>query len=246
MKCVILAAGASRRLQPLTNKTPKCLLEIGGMTLLERTIRTIRGAGIREFAIVTGFEEAKIRSLVRKRFPRLNVTFVHNRRFRATNNAYSLFLAREFVGDAPLLLSDSDILFGAGLLDEIIENPHKPNRIAVRVTGMHDEEEIRVKINRWDHVVEIGKHVPLRYTYGESIGIEAFSAPATRRIFEILEQRIAGGTGKTEYYEAAFQQAAHEGMRIWAIDVSRFPAIEIDTKDDLERAQSIASTLDHG
>lgn len=246
MKCVILAAGVSRRLRPLTNKTPKCLLQIGRMTLLERTIRTIRDAGIREFAIVTGFEGAKVRSLVRRRFPRLNVTFVHNPRFRATNNAYSLLLAREFVGDAPLLLTDSDILFGRDLLNEMIDNPRKPNRIAVRVTGMHDEEEIRVKINRWDHLVEIGKHVPLRYTYGESIGIEAFSAPAARRIFEILEQRVSQGAGKTEFYEAAFQQAAQEGVKIWAIDVSRFPALEIDTKEDLERAQSIASVLDHG
>ncbi|MBI4417800.1 MAG: phosphocholine cytidylyltransferase family protein [Ignavibacteriales bacterium] len=245
MKCVILAAGIGKRLQPLTNKLPKCLIRIGGMTLLERTLRNVLSAGIREFAIVTGFEERKIRSAVSRYFPALHVTFIDNEHYRVTNNAFSLFLARKFVGQSPFLLLDSDLFLGNALLEEFLDIPRRPNRLAVRVSGQHDTEEIRVRINRWDHVVEIGKHVPLRETYGESVGIGLFSAPAAFQLFQILGRRVVEGPGKTEFYEAAFQQGIGEGLKLWAVDISRFPVLEIDTPEDLERAEKLVETLDH-
>ena len=45
---VILAAGMAKRLRPLTDTKPKCLLEVGGRTLLERTVRAMQQAGISE------------------------------------------------------------------------------------------------------------------------------------------------------------------------------------------------------
>jgi len=245
MKCVILAAGIGKRLRPHTAKTPKCLLSVGGKTLLERAIEAVLANGIREITIVTGFEEAKIRAKVSRVFPHLQVTFLHNTRFRTTNNAYSLLLARDFAQHSPFLLLDSDILFPSALLDMLATAQRKPNRIAVRVTGDHDNEEIRVKINRWDHILEIGKHIPLSETFGESVGIEIFSAPASKALFEIIDGRVKKGAGKKEFYEASFQEMIDTGTRVWAIDISRFPVLEIDTLPDLAAAGKIVSTIDH-
>lgn len=244
-RCVILAAGLARRLRPHTDALPKALLRVGARTLLERTIRNVLATGIRSIGIVTGFEERKLRAAVSRLFPRLSVTYIHNPRYQTTNNAASLFLAREFAEGGSFLLLDSDLLFGPDLLAVVMNAERRPNRLAVRVTGQHDEEEIRVRINRWDHVEEIGKNVPLRDTYGESIGVAVFSAEAAQTVFGTLQRRMERGTGETEFYEAAFQEAIEGGLRLWAVDVSRFPAIEIDTPDDLERAQALAATLDH-
>ena len=52
---VILAAGMARRLRPLTDDKPKCLLKVGERTLLERTINAMQQAGITEFVVVTGY-----------------------------------------------------------------------------------------------------------------------------------------------------------------------------------------------
>ena len=52
---VILAAGMAKRLRPLTDTKPKCLLKVGERTLLERTVRAMRQAGISEFVVVTGY-----------------------------------------------------------------------------------------------------------------------------------------------------------------------------------------------
>ena len=117
MKCVLLAAGIGKRLRPMTAKTPKCLLKIGGMPILAMTIENLLSNDVTDVAIVTGFMAPKVRLLVRKTFPRLSVTFIHNAKYASTNNAYSLLLARPFVETRAMLLLDSDILFSASLLN---------------------------------------------------------------------------------------------------------------------------------
>ena len=52
---VILAAGMAKRLRPLTDACPKCLLKIGERTLLQRTVDAMMGAGINELVVVTGY-----------------------------------------------------------------------------------------------------------------------------------------------------------------------------------------------
>ena len=64
---VILAAGMAKRLRPLTDTKPKCLLEVGGKTLLERTVRAMQQAGIKEYVVVTGYRGEMIRSFQKQR-----------------------------------------------------------------------------------------------------------------------------------------------------------------------------------
>lgn len=243
MKCVILAAGVGKRLRPLTSVTPKCLLNIGGVPLLSLTIKNLLSNGITDIAIVTGFMSQKVRRFVKKNFPKAPFTFIDNKRYASTNNAFSLSLARQFVQSRPMLLLDGDILFSKQLLAAFINASRKPNRVAVRVQGPHDKEEIGVRINRWDHILEIGKHIPLDSTYGESIGIEVFSAAAVDRLFGILEQRMKTARGRSEFYEASFQQFIDRGNRLWAVDIGNEPATEIDTAEDLSHAQRVILPL---
>ena len=55
LRAVILAAGRGSRLHPYTENRPKCLMELGGMTLMERQLRALRGAGITDIVVVTGY-----------------------------------------------------------------------------------------------------------------------------------------------------------------------------------------------
>ena len=61
---VILAAGMAKRLRPLTDEKPKCLLEVGGKTLLQRTVDAMISAGVKEFVVVTGYRENMIREFL--------------------------------------------------------------------------------------------------------------------------------------------------------------------------------------
>jgi choline kinase len=248
MKAVILAAGRATRMRPLSDDLPKCLLPVGGKPILQRVIENVVAAGIYQIGLVIGYKAAAIRSFVKERFPFHRIRFIANPKYESTNNAFSLLMAHEFVLNKAnsaavpqdLLLLDADILFSPDLLPFLLHQ-QSSNKIGVRVEGTHDEEEVRVKANHGGNILSIGKKVPLDETLGESIGIEVFSSSTARRLFEILEQRVRTGVGRTEFYEASFQALIDEGIELNAVDVSRFPSIEVDTPEDLRVAEAIVS-----
>ena len=110
MKGVILAAGMAKRLRPLTDEKPKCLLEVGGKTLLQRTVDAMISAGIKEFVVVTGYRENMIREFLTARYPQYTINFIDNPDYEHNNNIFSLWLAMEKLHGTEVLLMDSDIL----------------------------------------------------------------------------------------------------------------------------------------
>jgi choline kinase len=242
MHCVILAAGSASRLRPLTNETPKCLLPIGAQPMLERILNAVLNAHVRDFTLVLGFEENKIRSFIAEKFPALSVRFIVNAEYASTNNAYSLLMARGSVDGKSLLLLDSDILFDESILPLLLTSQHA-SCLAVRTVGEIGDEEIKVKINPDREILEIGKHVALESTYGESIGIEKFSQEATKILFHTLQKRVISENRINEYYEASFQEMIDGGSSIYAEDVGIRRCMEVDTVADLRRAESIFSTI---
>lgn len=230
----------------MTDDLPKCLLAIGGKTILERTMENLFIANVQNIAVVVGFESEKIQAHLRDKFPKQKFRFILNPNFASTNNAYSLLLARDFFLEPiersrrkdALLILDSDIVFHGKIMLALLGNTSE-NRIAVRKRGDHDIEEIGVRVDNSEQITAIGKRIPVEHTKGESIGIEFFRYEDGKLLFEVLEGRVHRGSGKTEYYEAAFQEMIDLGIHIKAVDVSRFPSIEIDSPDDLERARQI-------
>jgi choline kinase len=124
MKGVILAAGTASRLRPLTDNTPKCLLSIGGEAILGRTLDNLSAAGIDEIVIVTGYLAPLVRRYAAEKFPGLRLTFIHNDVYAATNNIYSLWLAKEEVFRSGMLLLDSDIIFDGKILEALLDSGH--------------------------------------------------------------------------------------------------------------------------
>ena len=66
---VILAAGMAKRLRPLTDECPKCLLKVGDRTLLARTVDAILSGGISELVVVTGYRAPMIRDFLTAQYP---------------------------------------------------------------------------------------------------------------------------------------------------------------------------------
>ncbi len=87
MIAVILAAGMAKRLRPLTDNTPKCLLDVKGRSLLERSMDAIMASGVRDFVIVTGYLNHMIEDFVKSHYgDSICVTFIHNALYDSTNN----------------------------------------------------------------------------------------------------------------------------------------------------------------
>jgi choline kinase len=240
MKCVILAAGISSRLYPLTLSTPKCLLKVGEYTILERTIRNVLRHKISRFVIVTGFQAEMITDFVRVAFPSLDVEFIPNSHFRDTNNAYSLALTNQALAGEEVLLLDGDIVFDHRILSELLSSSYD-NCLAVRRSSDTDEEEVRVAVDEEWKILQVGKGLNNELTLGESIGIEKFSIEGTKRLFEVLDRRMFEERRENEFYEASFQELVDTGTPIYAVDTRHLPCIEIDTLEDLREAREIAT-----
>ncbi len=236
MKAVILAAGCATRLRPHSDDTPKTLLQVGGVPILRRTITSLLRCGFDQFIIGTGYLEHMVRDAVASWFPQLDVTFVSNPDFRSTNNAFSLLLTREAIGDDGFILLDGDVVFDVAVIEELVERG--PDCLAVRSVGQIGLEEVKVTADALDRVLAIGKHVPVRSAMGESVGIEWFSAASSRKLFAALQQRVRDNGLINEYYEAAFQQILDEGTTLYGVDIGTMYATEIDTIEDLLAANA--------
>ncbi|HTS00864.1 MAG TPA: phosphocholine cytidylyltransferase family protein [Bacteroidota bacterium] len=240
MKGVILAAGVASRLRPLTDSRPKCLLEIGGKTILGLTLENLAAERITDIVIVTGYREDQIRRFVGEQFPALNVAFVTNERYETTNNSYSLWLTRDAVAGDGIVLLDSDIVFDRRILHLLIDAPAEDCLAMVGGTPLADEE-IKLKLGPGHSVLRIGKDVPPAEAAGESIGIEKMSAAFMAQLYAALDRLIVDRKTVTLFYEAAFQDVIEGGRAMTAIDVGTTPCIEIDTPDDLAVARTIGA-----
>jgi choline kinase len=248
IKCVILAAGLATRLRPLTDSVPKCLLDVNGKTLLERSLECLTARGINEIAVVVGYHAEMVREFVKRHFPRVRISFIFNPNYASTNNAYSLLLSRDFIEGrrgAPcrgMLLVDGDLFFTGEMLDYFLKDEEK-NKISFSTGSAYGDEEVKVTIDPVKNIVRIGKEIKGPEIQGESIGMAMFSKETAIRMFGIIERRVKEGPGRTEFYETAIQELINSGEKISAIDVSRWPAIEIDTYEDLERTVRISRDI---
>ncbi len=236
MKAVILAAGCATRLRPYSDDTPKTLLPVGGVPILRRTITSLLRCGFDQFVIGTGYLEQMVRDSVGAWFPGLDVTYVYNKDFRTTNNAYSLLLCRPYVEQDGFMLLDGDVVFDVEVAEELVSRG--PDCLAVRSVGEIGLEEVKVMADNEDRVLAIGKHVPVRSAMGESVGIELFSAASSRRLFATLHERVGVQGLVNEWYEAAFQQVIDEGATLYGVDIGSMYATEIDTIEDLMAANA--------
>ena len=115
MKAVILAAGRGSRLHPFTEDCPKCLTELGGITLLDRQVATLRGAGVTDIVVVTGY--------LSERVTPGDTRQVHNDMWETTNMVESLFCAEDEFGN-DVIVSYGDIVYEPRVLDTLLRSPH--------------------------------------------------------------------------------------------------------------------------
>ena len=238
MTAVILAAGRSSRLLPLTAETPKCLLPVGQHTMLERTVNSLLRNGATSIALVVGFQSEKIISFVGSRWPGETIRFIENPDFACTNNAYSLLLARDAVASDSLLLLDSDILFDDEILRQILMTAEDV-ACAMRTQGAISSEDIKIELADAFRIRRIGKDIPLSSAAGESIGMEKFSAASAQLLFQTLARRVTSEKRINEFYEASFQEMIDGGQTFHAMDVKLLSCIEVDTEEDLLSAREI-------
>ena len=233
---VILAAGMAKRLRPLTDNKPKCLLKVGERTLLERTVDAMRQAGITEFIVVTGYCADQIRDFLTIHYPLSTIHFLHNADYEHNNNIYSLWMSGQIVRDKEFLLMDSDILCDPAAVVRIAQEPE--SALAVNRHELGDEE-MKVVVDSEGHITEISKTCRPEDAMGESVGIEHVTPDYSRALFQELDQMIEREGLIDIFYERAFERLIPQGHTFRVVDTTHYFSYELDTPEDFERAQQL-------
>jgi choline kinase len=236
MKVIILVAGISSRLRPLTENTPKCLLKIGKKLILERMLDNLIANGLNDFVFVTGYLENQIKKKIITNYPNINVEFIYNDVYNTTNNIYSLWMTKEAVKGEAVLLLDGDIIFDEKIVTLLLGSNYK-NCLALRSEGGIADEEIKVTLAKDKSIKEISKTIDPKLAIGESIGIEKFSSEYMDALFAKLDTMIIEEDKVNLFYEAAFEETINEGEKIFTIDVGSLKCMELDTVEDAELAK---------
>ena len=111
MKSIILAAGEGKRLRPLTNNTPKCMVEIFGKSLLERQIQVMKSCGINDIVVVTGYKSNMIN------IP--GIIFEKNVNYKNTNMIETLFCAKSHF-ECEIIITYGDIVYEKKVIESLL------------------------------------------------------------------------------------------------------------------------------
>lgn len=236
MKAIILAAGESKRLRPLTSNLPKCLLRINGKCIIDHQIDALRNVNIRHIIVVTGYKSDALTKHLKSGHPDLSFDFIENKDYQTTSAAYSLFLAKHHLGDDVIYLN-SDVMFDPQIIELVIND----SRDSVTALQRNDwnEEQVNITVDSAGKIVEIGKHIQAEQNHGEFIGVtkigKRFGIPLSAALEHFVNQ-----TELKKFAADAINHAIQEyGAEKYALDVTHLKAIEIDTPEDFESAQKI-------
>lgn len=233
-RAVIVAAGRSSRLYPLTERTPKGLLEVGGEAMLRRSIRILKEQGIDRLAIVVGFERGQLE----RELAGDGITFIYNPFFAETNDLGSLWFARQWVGGEPFIYLHSDIVYEPGLAMQMLgARPGEGACMLVDADSI-DEEAMKVRASPEGLMLESSKEIPLDEAGGEWVGMTIFSRSIVPAMFDTLEEVLAERRFQA-YDTEAFTRMAGRGHAFHIEYTNSKPWVEIDFLEDLERARRL-------
>ena len=230
---VILAAGMAKRLRPLTDEKPKCLLEVGGKTLLQRTVDAMISAGVKEFVVVTGYRENMIREFLTIHYSLCTIHYIDNPDYEHNNNIFSLWLAMQKLHGQEVLLMDSDILCDPEAVRRVAKKTNPALAMQQHELG---EEEMKIVVDKAGRITEISKTCNPADAIGESVGIEKMTAEYTEAIYQELRKMILDEVLIDIFYERAFERLIPQGHTFEVVDTTDLFSYELDTPEDLAKA----------
>lgn len=250
MKMLILAAGEGKRLQPLTDKKPKCMVEYQGKPIIDYILSVAKVCNLDEIAIVNGYKKDVLENYLVEE----DLLFYTNTKYKSTNMVATLFSAKEFMND-DLIISYSDIIYTKSVLQQLMQSQADFSVVVdlnwrelweKRMENPLDDVET-LKINN-GNIIEIGKK-PKSYNDIEAqyIGLIKISKNVIKSIINFYENLDKGveydGQDFNSMYMTSFiQRVIDNVMEIKPVYIEG-GWIEIDTVDDLEVDMNLSASL---
>ena len=252
---VILSAGMGTRLMPLTKEIPKPLLKVNGMTLLERMMKNLMAADIKDFIVIVGYNKDKVIDLAPELEEKysINIKILENEKYDVTNTSVSTYIASKYIeengADDFILINgdnvvDPEIITRIAVRDNtslIVDNFKNLNeesfKIIIENETFNDDKSIAN-----GNIAEIGKGIDIPSSTGEFIGVSKVCKNDLSKFNEILEELM--DEDKQNYYDFAYKPLS----KISPIDfvlTNGLKWTEIDDHNDWEQAQKLIDEFEN-
>lgn len=242
MQAIILAAGMGKRLKDLTSNATKCMVEVNGVTMIERMLSQLDALHLNKIIMVVGYESKKLMEYVQSLPISTKIEFVDNDVYYKTNNIYSLYLAREYLTQDDTLLLESDLIFEDAVLQRLIQNPYPSLALVAKfeswmdgtVVVLDEEDNIKNFLGKKDFVFEDIAG------YYKTVNIYKFSKAFSQSHYVPFLEAYSKALGNNEYYEQVLKVITLlDKPEIKAERLDGELWYEIDDVQDLNIAESI-------
>jgi len=228
MKTIILAAGKSTRLLPLTKETPQAMLKIGAETILEKQVKLLKKVGLDDLVVITGYLSRKLEEFCRE----LRIKTLFNPFYDVSGIAASLWIAKNEIKNGFLFLY-SDVLFEPETIRGLLEQ-EGDICLAVQKNDLRAEAE---KIVEESGLIKRISKVKLAKENSEFIGIAKFSEHGAEKLIKELENELKDNLETS--FITVIDNLVQKGEVAEAYDIKNAQFIDIDFPDDLIKAAEI-------
>lgn len=227
---VIMAAGLGSRFGKMTETMPKGFIEVGGQSMVIRSIETLLSCGINRIIIGTGYKKDAYEALKAK-YPQIECVF--SSRYAETNSMYTLYNCREVIGDDDFILLESDIIYSKNGITELQENAHPDIMLITPVTKFQDQ--YYVEYDEDGTLTRCSTDKSEIEVKGELVGIHKLSSSFYHKMCDeyakIVDEKPKLG------YEYQLLWMSQNLSPVYIHNSSDVKWYEIDDEDDLKYAE---------
>lgn len=245
MQAIILAAGMGKRLKELTRNNTKCMVEVNGVTLIDRVLHQLERLSLEKIVLVVGYEGQKLMDYVAALKIKTPIVFVDNPIYDKTNNIYSLYLAKEYLLQDDTLLLESDLIFEDSLLQLLLDDPRDTLALVDKYESWMDGTCLKLLPD--DTIVDFVPGKQFRFEeiseYYKTVNIYKFGKAFSRDRYVPFLDAYSKALGNNEYYEQVLRVITmldNPGIKAKRLNGQKW--YEIDDIQDLDIASSIFST----
>lgn len=229
---ILLCAGLGSRLLPLTADRPKCLIEVGGRTILEHQLAALAAAGVGRATVVGGYRYDQLAAFVAARRAALacRPVLAYNPFYAISSSIGSVWAARHVL-DGAFCLLNGDTVYDPALVVDGLARAGDGVSLFVEPAPVVEPDDMRVRLDG-DQVVAVAKDLPTDAARHRSLGFVV--AAASSGYAGALERTIAAVDGVQAFHHAVVDRLAHE-ERVSAVSFDRGQWTEIDRPEDIAR-----------
>lgn len=207
---VILAAGLGSRLKERTQDKPKGLLDVGEMSLIQRSIETLHREGITDIYIGTGYLAEKYEEFS---LSYEGVRCIKNEEYEKTGSMHTLYCMRQQIKEDFLLL-ESDLIYEPRAVSILLNDTFSNSILASNQTGDHDE--VYIETDDQLNLVQMSKNIrELTKAHGVLVGISKLNFDRFHDVCKIYEEQ---GDCSVDYEDIMVLSSKLSGLHVNKID----------------------------